>query len=32
MWFNSESQLSNKCIENNIDFYSSVTLKEEKSL
>ncbi len=32
MWFNSESQLSNKCIENNIDFYSTVTDKENKSL
>lgn len=31
-FFNSESQLSSRCIENNIDFYSTVTVKEDKSL
>lgn len=31
-WFNSESQLKSICICNNIDFFSSTTLLEDKSL
>jgi hypothetical protein len=31
-WFNAESQLKQICIENDIDFYSSISKLEEKSL